>query len=225
MLAALSILLLRPSWLGRPDPMTTVDATMAEKHARRFRALLFRSMRLLPPKYLADKEEGRGEMTTRRRRTSEQDDEDLLQVHLLLTRSRRYHSERWPTKLKHGPPIIALQDLPSSNTTDFKGVVPRNEFEALFRICSFLESGKRDVAPKGQSSHLSREVGWEQFDAITASSPVMSVDRLPVHLINEIGKQSSFVRGITLLFSLLISPAETPNTVERHKSRKEQLTS
>lgn len=221
MLAALSILLLRPSWLGRPDPMATVDATVAEKHARKFRALLFRSMRLSPPQHLVDKE-GRGETTTCHRRT-EQDDEDLRQVHLLLTRSRRYHSERWPTKLKPGPPIIAIQDLPSSNSTGLQGVVPRDEFEAFFRICSCLGSGSREVARGINSSHLSREVDWEQFNAMIASAPMIRVDSLPMHLISEVGNQSCFTRGITLLFSLLISPAEIADTVEEHESSKEQV--
>lgn len=214
MLAALSIVLLRPSWLGHPDPMVRVDATLAEKYARKFRALLFRSIRL--PQNPMDK----GHEVTRPR--SEQDDEDLRHVYLLLTRSRRYQSERFPTKLKPGPPIIALEDLPSSNSTDLEGIVPRDEFESFFRICSCLESGGQDVKPKAETSHPSRGVDWKEFDATIASAPVVSLDRLPMHLISEIGNQSSFIRGMTLLFLPFVSPVEKPHTVGEHQNGEGQ---
>ncbi|KAJ4387761.1 hypothetical protein N0V93_008362 [Gnomoniopsis smithogilvyi] len=223
MLAAVSILLQRPSWLGRPDSMATVDATVAEKHKRQFGALLFRSMRLSSHNRAPGGGKGQEKSGPARPRRSEQDDEDLRQVHLLLTRSRRYRSERFPTKLKSGPPIIAPEDLPSSYSTDLTGCIPRGEFEAFLRICMRLESGQQDVGPTAvEKSHCTTEVDWEEFEAILASSPVVNLDRLPMHLISEMGNQSSFVRGMTLLFSLLISPVEISGAVGENTEGKEQ---
>lgn len=214
MLAALSIILLRPRWLGHPEPMSRVDATVAEKHAHKFRALLFRSMRL--PQYPIAKD---NEMLRRR---NEQDDEDLRQVHLLLTRNRRYHSQKCPTKLKSGPPIIALQDLPSSNSTNLTGSVPRNEFESLYRICSCLEAGGQVVEAKEEINCPSKDIEWEEFNAIIASAPIVSLDRLPTHLVSEIGNQSSFIRGMTLLFLPFVSPVVGSGTFGQHNEGKEK---
>lgn len=198
MLAALSIILLRASWLGNPDPMAGVDATVAATWQRKVRALLFRSMRL--PEHPMEKHP----KVTRLR--SDADDEDLRQAHLLLTRSRRYHSERWPTKLKSGPAIISLQELPSSNSTDLSGYIPRDEFQSLLTICICLESGGQDVKLKAETKHTSKGVDWEEFDSTIASAPLVSLERLPVHLISETGTQSSFIRGLALLFLPFITP-------------------
>lgn len=213
MLAALPILLQRPSWIGYPDSMVGVDATEAAAWQRKFRALLFRSMRL--PEHAIEKP------SKAARLRSEVDDEDLRQAHLILTKSRRYHSERFPTKLKPGPQIIKLQDLPSSKSTDLKGYVPRDEFKALFTICVCLESGGQDVKLQAETSHLPKEVDWEVFDATIASVPRFSRERLPVQMISEIGRQSSFLRGLTLLFLPFVSPVEEPDAGGEHEVGKE----
>lgn len=198
MLAALSILLQRPSWLAPPSHFATADAAQVQDQARKFRALLFRSMRL-PHSHVAKKEDDHQQGKKKETHLLQDDDnEDVRQVHLMLTQSRRYRSARLPTLMLPGPPIIALQDLPSSNSADLSGSIPRDEFEALVRICAHLASGGQESKQKAETNTTTdpeMELGWPQFDA-------------------EIGSQSSFIRGMTLLFEPFVLPVEKSDTVE-----------
>lgn len=53
---------------------------------------------------------------------------------------------------------------------------------------------------QAETSHPSRGVDWKEIDVAIASAPVIGLDRLPMHLISDIGNLHLWHDAIILVF-------------------------
>lgn len=127
-------------------------------------SLLFQSIRL-----------GQDTTSASKEARAEQDDTYLLQAHDFVAHHRCRRPESNPTIIEIGPPIISAEELPSSNSADYSGAVPRDQFNSLVQICLCLNRHS-----KGSNSSMDEEklpsddedIRWDVFEAYFGSAKV-----------------------------------------------------
>ncbi|KAI1842465.1 hypothetical protein JX266_011360 [Neoarthrinium moseri] len=156
---ALSILLQRHEQVGRPIGITNRETGSLEKQAHGLRSLLFQSMRSTQMSSGIDAKKGE--------KRTEADDEFLLQAHQFVSSFNDRRPESRPTVIECGPPIIPVQELPSSNSADYSGTIPEDEFKSLVK-------GSELCNTNGPGT-----VGWENFEAVFSSDEVNTTSQEP----------------------------------------------
>lgn len=127
------------------------------------RSLLFQSMRVEQSTAPTSKER------------TEQDDEYLLQAHSFVDHLNNIRPESNPTLIVSGPPIISAEQLPSSNSADYGGAIPRDQFTSLIQICLYLNRhSKRSNSSMDEVKvpGYNEDIRWEAFEAYFSSAKV-----------------------------------------------------
>lgn len=167
---SLSILLQRHEQLSQPVGVKGGAVGSMENQAYGMRSLLFQSMRdsQAPLNSLINEKDTP--------RTDEKDDY-LLQAHRIVSKLNSRRPPSNPTRIEFGPPIIAAEALPSSNSDDYSGTIPQDQLTSFLRICKHLGSGSTlsDITLNQVDTAdfaASPVVGWEAFDDTLSSSQV-----------------------------------------------------
>lgn len=166
MRVALAFLVQRHLQIGRPVGITGRNAYSSEAQSHGMRTLLFRGMRLDVATSSKDEKE---DMRT------EADDNHMLQAHYFISALNHRRSPNWPTFIQMGPPIIKPEDLPTFNSADYSGVIPRTQLVSLLRISRTLggeEVGALNADPFLGSEAQDIGVSWEEFNAVYGASEV-----------------------------------------------------
>ncbi|KAH8842813.1 hypothetical protein MCOR27_009372 [Pyricularia oryzae] len=112
------------------------------------------------------------------------DDEDLLRAYQLVQEANQTRDwERNPTVVRHGDPIIPVQHLPSSQSRNMSGIIPRSEFKSLLKLLLHFQlylagepvaDQSLDVAVDSvlgaflpADADESSDIEWDAFEAAT----------------------------------------------------------
>lgn len=167
MRVALAILIQRHQQTAAPVgcPGRIVDSEDLQAHG--MRSLLFQSMR-------AEAEPLAKRQSAYRR--IEVNDEYLLQAYEFVTNRNNRRPKRNPTRIIFGPPMIPVEDLPSSGSVDYSGTIPKDQFASLIKICQALGSGVTEEKEGHGLPNTDRSVGvgWDDFSATIGSAQVSS---------------------------------------------------
>lgn len=114
------------------------------------------------------------------------DDKDLLRAYRFVSdHNKRRDWERHPKIVHHGPPMISASELPSSQSQDFSGFIPRNELESLVKLLIanqlyLIGNGPEILVQEGEQLDVCVEsimnsfprsdeapgIGWESFNRV-----------------------------------------------------------
>lgn len=112
------------------------------------------------------------------------DDEDLLRAYQLVQEANQTRDwERNPTVVRHGDPIIPVQHLPSSQSRNMSGIIPRSEFKSLLKLLLHFQLYLAGEPVADQSLDMavdsvlgaflpadadeSSDIEWDAFEAAT----------------------------------------------------------
>ncbi|KAL7622874.1 hypothetical protein AAE478_006553 [Parahypoxylon ruwenzoriense] len=183
---AVIILLRRHERNARPIGGTqSLDYDEEQQRAKWLRRLLFQCM---ATKGTANMEEGVIASSHNSDRNDAANDEHLLQAHRLISCYNKERDESNPKVVRRGPPIIPVSDLPSSQSQNFSGYIPRSEFEALTHLLlasqlyltgngpeHFVQEGQLDSCVDCILSAFTQPnnapgIPWESFNLVLSSA-------------------------------------------------------
>lgn len=106
---------------------------------------------------------------------TQQDDGYLLQAHECVTRYNNRRPKYRPTMIIFGPPIIPIEELPSTDCGNYSGAIPRDQLTSLIEICLCLNR-RRQRSNNGISEvtlpNGDEDISWEAFEAYFSSANV-----------------------------------------------------
>lgn len=157
------------------------------------------------------------------------DDEDLLRAYQLVQEANQTRDwERNPTVVRHGDPIIPVQHLPSSQSRNMSGIIPRSEFKSVLKLLLHFQlylagepvaDQSLDVAVDSvlgaflpADADESSDIEWDAFEAATNAIGVRWTSSSVLKLTCKL--TALHQPNLFLNIGYLGSPIEEPNDLK-----------